>query len=397
MDLATSLSFLKYLLLLALIVGLRRRAALGVILFLMTLSLSGTNPAEAVETFPQWDKLAERSTTREARWSVYIDAGDWFFDNDQQEQAKRYYEKALKIAESFGEGDIRLANTLLKVGVLEEDKRKARQLFTRALLIQERVLGSEHPDLASTLEFLAWTYDYQGDAFDSAVELMKRAIEARRRGVNQDGLSDTIRLLGWLYEAKEQHALAERYYEEALAQDEKSLGANDIRTILAMENLAAFYMEQGEFVKAEKLLTRKLELHLQGEDAKDYYNLARTESALGWLRLKQGDHGAAERYFLQSLDHLNQAVGPEDSALHIPMLLDLVYLYAIQQKYEQAKPYFRRVQEILQEDGEGTIEEHASALEQSLQELGNRQLPWPTEAQALGIRLMLKYVGIIGH
>ena len=393
----------KYALLLLLVLTLRRRQAYSVLLVLAFL-WPDARLLNAMELEPlpqQWDRLAEKANTAEERWSVFIDAGDWCFDNDRQSDAYAYFAKALETAEQhFERYDVRLANTLLKLGALEEDRLKARTLFNRALEIQEHTLGNAHPDLAATLEALVWTYDYEeGDSFEIAVDLLKRAVEYRRKGVTQEGVSETLRVLAWLYNARGQQELATRYYEEALAQDEHNYGSDDLRSLLAMENLAAFYLDQGLYAKAQELLLRKLQLHLEGGiEAQDSYNLSRTESMLGWVRLRQDDYKNAETYFLQAFNHLNLAIGSEDSTLHIPALLDLVYLYAVQQNYEQAKPYFRRAQEILKHDGEG-IEAHARELEEAIKipKTAQSQMLWPTEAQALGIRLMLKYVGLIDN
>ena len=53
---------------------------------------------------------------------------------------------------------------------------KALPLYQRALDIREKVLGPQHPDVATTLNNLAVLYDSMGD-YEKALPLYQRALE----------------------------------------------------------------------------------------------------------------------------------------------------------------------------------------------------------------------------
>jgi tetratricopeptide (TPR) repeat protein len=59
------------------------------------------------------------------------------------------------------------------------------QLYRRALVIRERVLGSDHPDVATSLNNLASLYKSQGK-YDEAEPLHRRALAIREKSLGSD-------------------------------------------------------------------------------------------------------------------------------------------------------------------------------------------------------------------
>ena len=60
------------------------------------------------------------------------------------------------------------------------DYEKALPLYQRALEIIEKVLGPQHPDVATTLNNLAVLYESMGD-YEKALPLYQRALEIREK------------------------------------------------------------------------------------------------------------------------------------------------------------------------------------------------------------------------
>ena len=58
------------------------------------------------------------------------------------------------------------------------DYEKALPLYQRALEIREKVLGPQHPSVATTLNNLALLYESMGD-YEKALPLYQRALEIR--------------------------------------------------------------------------------------------------------------------------------------------------------------------------------------------------------------------------
>lgn len=172
-------------------------------------------------------------------------------------------------------------------------------LYERALAVRERVLGSDHPDTASSLNNLASLYRAQG-AYERALPLYERALAVRERVLGSDHLSTASSLnnLAGLHRVQGAYERAFPLYERALTIYERVLGADHLDTALSLNNLAALHYEQGAYEQALRLYERAL---------------ATSE------RVQGGDH-------------------PQTAQI----LNNLAELYRMQGEYEQAQPLYER-------------------------------------------------------
>ena len=88
-------------------------------------------------------------------WMWYNAAGIEAHQEGRYAEAEQHLTVALKQAEKFGEQDARLADSLNYLASLYQDQgnyAQAEPLYRRALAIAEKALGSEHPNVATTLE-----------------------------------------------------------------------------------------------------------------------------------------------------------------------------------------------------------------------------------------------------
>ena len=80
----------------------------------------------------------------------------------------------------------------------------------------------------------------------------------------------------------------------------------------------------------------------------------------------------------------------------VPLLLDLVYVYADQGRWEQARVPFQVFERVVADVMQTTPAEFAAHLEQQSTALLQAKANWRArrqQAQARGIRLMLKHAG----
>jgi tetratricopeptide (TPR) repeat protein len=115
-------------------------------------------------------------------------------------------------------------------------------LFEQALTIYERVLGNNHPDIASCLNNLAELYQAQG-AYERALPLYERALALRERVLGNDHPSTATSLnsLAVLYANQGQFALALPLLERAIMIWQVRLGAQHPNTVQAQQNFAAIH------------------------------------------------------------------------------------------------------------------------------------------------------------
>jgi tetratricopeptide (TPR) repeat protein len=158
--------------------------------------------------------LAEAQQAKEVELvRIYQARGETEMYAGRYGDAVGWYEKAL----AFNRDDLGLLNATA-VALLDAGQyAKAEPLLQRALTIWEKVLGPEHPDVATSLNNLALLYRVQG-----------------------------------------QYAKAEPLYQRALTIWEKALGPEHPDVALSLNNLAGLYQDQGQYAKAEPLYQRAL-------------------------------------------------------------------------------------------------------------------------------------------
>ena len=137
--------------------------------------------------------------------------------------------------------------------------REAESLCQHALLIYERVLGSQHPSFAISANNLATLYDDQGRYVD-AEPLYRQALAVWESafGPEHQLVATGLNNLAMLYKRQRRYADAEPLYRRALAIDEKALGAAHPGLATDLNNLAGLHREQRQFDLAEPLYRRAL-------------------------------------------------------------------------------------------------------------------------------------------
>jgi len=141
------------------------------------------------------------------------------------------------------------------------DYAKAEPLYQRALKINEKALGPDHPTTAQALHNLALLYYSMGD-YAKAEPFYQRALKIREKALGPDHPDTAISLnnLALLYLSMGDYAKAEPLLQRALKIREKALGPDHPDTAQALNNLAGLYDSMGDYAKAEPLFQRALKI-----------------------------------------------------------------------------------------------------------------------------------------
>jgi tetratricopeptide (TPR) repeat protein len=136
---------------------------------------------------------------------------------------------------------------------------EAEPLFRRALAIDEKAQGPNHPDAAAGLNNLAMLYYDQG-CYGDAEPLYQRALAICEKALGPDhpDTAQSLNNLALLYYNQRRYAQAEPLYQRALAIYERELGPEHPDTATTLNNLAGIYDSQGRYAEAEPLLQRAL-------------------------------------------------------------------------------------------------------------------------------------------
>jgi tetratricopeptide (TPR) repeat protein len=131
--------------------------------------------------------------------------------------------------------------------------------LAEALSIRERMLGPDHPDVATSLNNLAKLYNAQGRYAD-AEALYRRALAMREKALGPDhpDVATSLNNLAELYNAQGRYADAEPLYRRALAIGENTLGPDHPDIAIRLNNLGALYANQGSYADAEPLYERAI-------------------------------------------------------------------------------------------------------------------------------------------
>ncbi|GAX39055.1 peptidase-like protein [Tolypothrix sp. NIES-4075] len=210
----------------------------------------------------------------------------------------------------------------------------------RALAISEKVLGKEHPDVATTLNNLAELYKAQG-SYEKAEPMYLRSLAIYEKIMGKDHplVATSLNNLAELYKAQGSYEKAEPMYLRSLAIYEKVLGKEHPNVATSLNNLASLYTEQGSYEKAEPLYLRSLQIReMLGKESPE---VANTLNNLASLYQQQGSDKKAEPLYLRSLAIMEKLLGKEHPNV-ATSLNNLAELYKAQGSYQKAEPMYLR-------------------------------------------------------
>ena len=218
---------------------------------------------------------------------------------------------------------------------------EAEPLFQQALAIREKVLGPDHPGLATALYSLARLYVRQG-RYAEAEPLFQqdRAITEKALGPDHPDLAATLSNLGQLYRRQSRYAEAEPLFQQALAIREKVLGPDHPSLATTLNNLAQLYADQGRYAEAEPLF-QQARIIYEKALGPDHPYLATTLGNLAGLYVHQGRYAEAEPLFQQAQAIEEKALGPDHPSL-ATTLNNLAGLYVRQGRYAEAEPLLQQ-------------------------------------------------------
>ncbi len=241
-----------------------------------------------------------------------------------------------------------LASSLGNLLTFISDYINARPYVEQALTIREKVLGSNHPDTASSLSDLAFLFFTDG-SYETAVLHSRRALSILEAnfGSNDPKTAAGINSLAFLVQATGDYRNAQLLNERALAIREVTFGPNHPKTAQSLSNLAAVLRVQGDVSTAKMYCERALAID-EATFAPDHPAVARSLDNLGQTLFKQGDYALAKTYFDRALAIQEKSLGIKHSS--VARSLDRIAWTLIRQDdYSAARPYFDRALAIREE------------------------------------------------
>ena len=240
-------------------------------------------------------------------------------------RALEYYSKALAIQEKVLGLDhpdtVRSCNNIIKIATFynnigetyynQGDYPKALEYYSKALAIQEKVLGLDHPNIATLYNNIGGVYFDQGD-YPEALEYYFKTVTILENafGLNHPDTATCYSCIGYVYEKLKDNSRALAYYSKVLSIREKILGFDHPDTICSYNDVGAMYEVSGEYEKAiqyysEALVQRrKIYGNEHTETSKSYKNI-------GNVYALQGDYARALEYYGKALAIREKILGKD--------------------------------------------------------------------------------------
>lgn len=293
----------------------------------------------AMSTLTRYCFVEAQNTTRS--FSMHNCVHDWTLASLNKKSDKRLYWYAFDcVAATIDGADMGSTLASLKYAYLTPHAAR----LTHRRFVQDRLLHGIEPDRADNALDIAELLREQLQF--TAAEHMGESILAQLEkalGPNHIKTVDTICELGRLYYCLGDLEQAEHMYKRGLARQEKILGPDHNASLRTMNNLGLVYDEAGRLEEAEQIYRRALarKERTLGPNAE---STLVTVSNLGDLYRNQGKLEKAERMLTRALAMRRKVLG-EDNVDTLDSKKDLASLYRDQGRLEKAEAMYRQALE----------------------------------------------------
>lgn len=217
----------------------------------------------------------------------------------------------------------------------------AELVFMRALVIQEKYYGLEHPVVGRLLSNFARLLK-ETNRLCQAELLFRRALRISESsfGPNHPNVAAVLNNLASLLGETNRHVEAVTLYWRAVDISKAAFGPDHPEVAIGMNNLAGLLMQINRHAEAEPLLRRALAINVAFYGP-NHPNVGSNESNLACLLMKTNRHWESEALFRHALMITEESYGHDhpNVATHLNNLGDL--LQNINRKSE-AEGFFRR-------------------------------------------------------
>ena len=181
------------------------------------------------------------------------------------------------------------------------DNELAKRYFERAYRIAETQYGEISGQMATTCLELGITYKQMHD-IDKATEWHERAlpIYEKKCGKNSAPTSSVLNSMGELYRMKKDYKQALEYHTRALKIREKEFGTTSMEAAICKNNIAADYVNRKQFEKAAKIFMEVHNTYEQNPKA-PLNEIAINYNNLGIVSYRLGRYKEALTYFEKAL------------------------------------------------------------------------------------------------
>jgi tetratricopeptide (TPR) repeat protein len=222
---------------------------------------------------------------------------------------------------------------------------KAAQLWEEQLNWCRQVLGEDHPDTATSYNYVALNLAGQGKYAEAGL-LNQKALAIRRKALGEDhpDTAQSYNNLALNLDDQGRSSEAAPLYQKALDIKRKILGEDHPRTVLSYHNLASNLYDQGRFAEAGPLYLKALDIKRQAL-GEDHEQTADGYSGLAVNLDAQGKCTEAGPLHQKALDIRRKILG-EDHPVTAIGYGNVGYNLNAQEKYTEAAAFYQKALDI---------------------------------------------------
>ena len=253
----------------------------------------------------------QASSEDKPRIDTLLELGSAHFGAGDLQAAEPPLQEALRLSQKrAGANSIEVAHALWELGRLRQLQGRlseANDLLQRGLAMLEGV-NAPATDISALLDDLAQVYLWE-QRWPLAKETYERALEVDRRVLGDDHPRIAMHLQNIAYTEQALGNLkrADELYREAIQRKEKAYGKNNSQTAAAKVNYGSLLQRMGRLDEAEAQIKDALAIRL-AEFGPSHYYVGYTRVSLGILLQEKGDLPGAESEFRQALAVYDKAL-----------------------------------------------------------------------------------------
>jgi len=298
-------------------------------------------------------------------WQELMDSTKFYQEKQDYQTALEWAEKALPQAEKeFGEKDTNYVSTLGSISEIyyyQGNLDSAIYYGDINLKICRTIFKDDHPDLANSINNMAYFYDGRGN-YKEAEPLYKEALEMRRRIFKGDrpALAGSINNMAMFYNGRGNYKEAEPLFKEALEMRRRIFKGDHPDLANSINNMAYFYNGRGNYKEAEPLYKEALEMRRRIYKS-DHPALAGSINNMAYFYNGRGNYKEAEPLYKEALEMFRRIFKGDHPDLAMS-INNMAYFYDGRGNYKEAEPLFREALEMFRRIFKGDHPDLAMSL-----------------------------------
>ncbi|CAF1218170.1 unnamed protein product [Adineta steineri] len=267
----------------------------------LLLKIGQVNKAEELYSI-----LLEKISNEDEKAFYYNQLGVTKVTQGDYEKAIWYYKRGLVIIEkALPSNHPNLATSYNNIGMLYKhtgEYSKALSFYEKALDIRQKNPPSNYSDFALLYNNIGTVY-YKMGQYSKALSFSEKALEIRKEVLpsNHPDLVTSYNNIGLLYDSMGEYPKALSYYEKALKIYQKTLPSNHPLLATSYNNIGMLYKQMGECSKALPLYEKALEIY-QKTLPSHHPNFATSFSNIGCVYDNMGEYSTALSFYEKALD-----------------------------------------------------------------------------------------------